>query len=210
MVESFQEAIDKLLTVCKYSKYFRWYIELCSVGYERGLSGRYGSEGFEHHHVLPKSIFNNGFVVKLTQREHFIAHKLLTKMVHLKQHRRAMFYALSAFTMGRSLSSKQYEVARKAASIANSDRVLSDETKRKLSEIRKGKPAHNKGKPGKKTPCSKEKALRISESRRQTVKLKCEFCEKESDPGNHKKWHGQNCKNRRKYEQQRSSQKEND
>lgn len=200
MVKSFQEAIDKLLSVCQYSKYFKWYESLCQVGYQRGVSGRYGKEGFEHHHVLPKSIFDNTFVVKLTQREHFIAHKLLTKIVSLKSHRRSMFYALSAFTMGRSLSSRQYEEARKAAILANSGRVISDETRKKFSEIRKGKPAHNKGKPGKKTLCSKEKALKISESRKQTLKVKCEFCGKESDPGNHERWHGQNCKNRRKHE----------
>lgn len=34
----------------------------------------------EKHHVIPKSVYLNNNVVKLTAREHYIAHKILTKV----------------------------------------------------------------------------------------------------------------------------------
>lgn len=197
MKNSFEHWLDKLLVITNGSKYCSWYIELCENGHRRGLDSRFGKDGYEHHHLYPKSFENNNFVVKLTLREHFIAHKLLTKMFNDVTCRRKMFYALSCFSMGRKLSSRHYEQVRIAAKIANSGRVVSEETKLKQSDIRKGKPAHNKGKPGKKVPCTPEKASKISTARLNTVKITCEFCGKECDPGNHKRWHSTKCKNRR-------------
>ena len=64
-----------------------------------------------------------------------------------------------------------------------------------MSKVRRGKPAHNKGKKGKSTgPCSDERKNNIKKSRLQTKKIECQFCGKECDPGNHKRFHGENCK----------------
>lgn len=194
MKNCFEKWVDKLLLITNGSKYCSWYIGLCKNGYERGLDSRFGKDGFEHHHVFPKSFENNNFVVKLTLREHFVAHKLLTKMFDDTDKKRKMFYALSCFAMGRQLSSRQYAQVRIAAKLANSGRVVSEETRTKQSNIRKGKPAHNKGKPGKKVPCTPEKASNISIARLKTVKIVCEFCGKECDPGNYKRWHSTKCK----------------
>ncbi len=43
-------------------------------------------------------------------------------------------------------------------------------------------------------PCSGTRRENIKNAREKTRKIKCEFCEKLSDPGNHKKSHGVNCK----------------
>ena len=64
-----------------------------------------------------------------------------------------------------------------------------------MSKVRRGKPAHNKGKKGKPTgPCSDERKNNIKKARLQTKKIKCQFCTKECDPGNYKQYHGENCK----------------
>lgn len=194
MQNCFEKWVDKLLLITNGSKYCRWYILLCKNGHERGLESRFGKDGFEHHHVYPNSFEKNNFVVRLTLREHFVAHKLLTKMFDGGDNKRKMFYALSCFLMGRKLSSRQYEQARISAKLANSGRTVSEETRLKQSSIRKGKPAHNKGKPGKKVPCTPEKANNISKARLKTQKVKCEVCGKECDPGNYKRWHSTKCK----------------
>lgn len=60
---------------------------------------------------------------------------------------------------------------------------------------KKGKPSWNKGKTGYKTgPCSKTRAENISIARSKTPKLTCPHCELQRDPGNYKKYHGDNCK----------------
>ncbi len=62
-------------------KYINWYISLIRKAQNRTILDGY----FEKHHVFPKSIFgNNHFVVNLTAREHFIAHKLLYKIYLLR------------------------------------------------------------------------------------------------------------------------------
>jgi hypothetical protein len=64
-----------------------------------------------------------------------------------------------------------------------------------MSKVRKGKPAHNKGKKGKPTgPCTEERKTAISKSRNLTPKITCEHCNKQCDGGNFKRFHGDNCK----------------
>lgn len=81
---------------------------------------------FEFHHILPKSLFPNWIkrksnIVCLTAREHFFCHQLLTKIWPGIQ----MYGALAGFlrcrgdTTGRILTSRQYEIARKAVSLMN-------------------------------------------------------------------------------------------
>jgi len=72
---------------------------------------------------------------------------------------------------------------------------VSKDLSKKFSKIRKGKPAHNKGKKTKSTgPCTEERKFSISESRKLTPKLTCEHCGKQCDGGNFKRFHGCNCK----------------
>lgn len=66
------------------SKYFIWYKNICQRAKNRVLpAGTYT----EIHHILPKSMFpefkkDKENLVKLTAREHFICHWLLTKFIN--------------------------------------------------------------------------------------------------------------------------------
>jgi len=72
-----------------------------------------------------------------------------------------------------------------------------------MSNSRCGLPAHNKGKKGKSTGvCSDERKYNIKKARLLTKKIDCVFCGRQSDPGNHKRFHGENCKHNPNINQQ--------
>jgi len=79
-------------------------------------------------------------------------------------------------------------------------RGASSKRKRNLSislskKYNSGYTPHNKGKKLKPTgPCSNNRRKNISESRKKTKKITCNFCNRSFDPGNYKKFHGDNCK----------------
>lgn len=65
------------------SKYYNWYVDICQHALLRVLPN---DAYVEIHHILPKSIFpeyskDPDNLVKLTAREHFICHWLLTKII---------------------------------------------------------------------------------------------------------------------------------
>ena len=62
-------------------KYIRWYISLIRKSQNRNEIIGYS----ESHHIFPKSIFgDNKSTVRLTAREHFIAHKILYKIYEIR------------------------------------------------------------------------------------------------------------------------------
>lgn len=132
-------------------KYINWYISLIRKAQNRTILNGY----FEKHHVFPKSIFgNNDFVVNLTAREHFIAHKLLYKIYLLRYgfDHKFTIYMLKAITYMATReeiknNSRMYDECRRAASLAmsgeNNPSVkygFSEDHRRKLSECGKGRP----------------------------------------------------------------------
>lgn len=110
------------------NKYTLWYYKIISNATNRNLSGY-----VEKHHVIPKSLggtddkFN---IVSLTAREHFVCHRLLTKMTE-GSYKKKMIHAIWSFTRTSKnqnrikITSKSYEVIRK-------------EFSNMLSESRKG------------------------------------------------------------------------
>ena len=61
------------------NKYTRWYYDIINRAQTRAFLTSYS----ETHHIIPRSLQGNdeqNNLVKLTAREHFIAHWLLTKM----------------------------------------------------------------------------------------------------------------------------------
>lgn len=89
------------------------------------------SDYYENHHIIPRALGGNDSsknMVKLTGREHFLAHIFLAKI-----HGGTMWFALSLMK-GRitTFSSRTYEIARKNAGRVSSERM-------------KGRVAHNKG-----------------------------------------------------------------
>jgi hypothetical protein len=96
------------------NKYKKWYFEIIQRSLLRDHISIY-----ENHHIIPKSLGGSNTtdnLAKLSAREHFLCHRLLTKMtvgVHLVK----MKYALWCMTRNtkytkRNLSSRQYELAR--------------------------------------------------------------------------------------------------
>jgi hypothetical protein len=94
-------------------KYRRWYDSLIERARRRNLDGY-----CERHHVTPRALGgHNGEIVRLTYREHFLAHWLLTKFT-TGYERRKMLYALQRMAHckgGQSyVASWQYAVAKRA------------------------------------------------------------------------------------------------
>ena len=124
------------------SKYTRWHDAIIERARDRILEGY-----SERHHVLPRSLGGTNLksnIVRLTCREHFLVHWLLAKMT-CGDDRRKMLWALSKMQSTgkgeRKLKSWQYEIARRASSEAMRTRIISEETRAKLSEHLKTKPA---------------------------------------------------------------------
>lgn len=97
------------------SKYRQWYDQIVGRGQTRRSLGGYS----EVHHILPRSLGGGdepSNLVKLTYREHFLAHWLLTK-IYDGAARSAMVYALHCMSMaigGRTIVGWQVETAKRA------------------------------------------------------------------------------------------------
>lgn len=139
------------------NKYTKWYFSLMNklqpLYEERTRLRRKKQAYFENHHIIPKCFGGHHMKenrVQLTYKEHYIAHWLLTKAVSEK-YRNAMSRALVSMQSNnklgeRNIPSWMYDKFRNIRRINNSGKLnpnygnkYSEETKRKLSEIRKGK-----------------------------------------------------------------------
>lgn len=104
------------------NKYFKCYYSIVN----RALSRDVSQLGYiEKHHIIPKSLGGNDSkenLVKLTAKEHFICHLLLTKMTE-NDNRRKMVYAAWRMTIQakpgqdrHKVSASTYEVIKKQRS----------------------------------------------------------------------------------------------
>jgi hypothetical protein len=124
---------------------------------EERLSQKKDGVYFEGHHIIPKSKGGLGIstkpksnpnIVLLTAREHFLAHWLLWRIYRDRQSALA-FHKMMSSTKNtkRITSSRGYEEAREAFRITNignqygkgKTKVISEEQKKRHSEIMKGK-----------------------------------------------------------------------
>lgn len=176
------------------------------------------SEYYEKHHIIPKSLGGGNEItniVKLTPREHFIAHLLLSKIYGGK-----MTYTLFLMSTRNGYTNRTYENARliflkklsckdraKSISKALKNRkkteehkknwklsrtngagwICTEKTKNKISTLMKGNlnPMFNK-------THTESARLRISEGNKR--KVKCPFCNKSGGIAIMKRWHFDNCK----------------
>ena len=108
------------------NKYTRWYYNIITNAHTRILSKDTYSE---IHHIIPKSLSGNDTklnLVKLTAREHFVCHWLLTKMLIDKKDKARMNKALERMTIANSyqfrykINSRLFETIRKNAALAHS------------------------------------------------------------------------------------------
>lgn len=145
--------------------------------FSRPIRNKVIEEGYKLHHIIPKSLGGedtDNNIIKLTYREHYIAHLILWKCGYQK-----MAYAFWRMNnnnknYGARLSSRQYEQLRKDRSRILSEnqkgelspqygkhhseewkrkvseklkgRTFSEETKKKMSEAQRGEKNHRYGK----------------------------------------------------------------
>lgn len=138
------------------NKYTKFYFLLITKRTNSTFEG-YG----EWHHIIPKSLGGTNEkrnLVKLTAREHFIAHRLLTKMVTGNSKRSMIFASHVTSSIGkhkpnsRTIARIKEEYANELRGVARSEEVkkkisdtlmgfkVSDETKQKISNTTKGRP----------------------------------------------------------------------
>ena len=118
------------------NKYTKMYFQIIQKAKDRIIHTGY----YEKHHIKPKSLNgsnNTDNIVRLTAKEHFIVHWLLTKMCINENHTRKMKYAMRSMcwnkTGNRIISGWQYELARKKVSESSKGRIVGDSTRKKLS-----------------------------------------------------------------------------
>jgi hypothetical protein len=130
-------------------KYAKWYFLLISRAQARG-----GDVVGERHHIVPRTLDGSNEksnLVKLTHREHFLAHWLLVKFTCGEDQRKMnlAFYRMSAASSKNSrptLNSWQYARAKLAFVDAikgkptwNKGKLLTEEHKARISAFMKGK-----------------------------------------------------------------------
>ena len=133
------------------NKYSTWYYKIINNAKNRMLVDTY----VEKHHIVPRSLKgtdNDSNIVKLTAREHFVCHLLLTKMVS-GYYQELMKFALGKFIQTapgqqRIFTSWEYKKIREEISQARTGKKHSIETKLKMSEKAKGRIPWNKGMTG--------------------------------------------------------------
>lgn len=124
------------------NKYTRWYNSIISAAKQRTEIAGY----YEKHHIIPKSLGGNNSkenLVKLTSREHFICHWLLTKMTTGKD-KISTAYACKRMMHGIGknqeryrISSRIYENLKNNLNQSLKERVFTDQWRKKLSESAK-------------------------------------------------------------------------
>jgi len=120
------------------NKYTRWYYDIINRAQTRVLDNRVYCE---KHHIIPKSLGGNDNhenLVKLTAREHFICHWLLTKMVTgVEQKKMAYACKMLMHSHGNGqdryrITARIYETLKQNLNIMLKGREFTDEWKNKL------------------------------------------------------------------------------
>lgn len=170
----------------------------------------------EIHHIVPKSIGGSNKknnLVRLTPKEHFVCHLLLSKMYTGKE-KQKMVYALWAIMnlcnnhqhrkkiKGKLYESLRVEFIQAQKSITGRARAnfgkktgrtketFTDEWKANISAAKKGKTSWNL--PNGHSEKTKELQSSIAKNR---PKKECPHCHKLiAGPSNFTRWHGNNCK----------------
>lgn len=140
------------------NKYTKWYNNIIATAQSRVLPEEIYTES---HHIIPRSLGGSNDksnLVKLTAKEHRLAHILLPKMTIDPNHTKSMWYAAWMILRTknkdqiRTISKgKAYELAKtkiaEFSSQLHKGKIISEETKQKISAKTKGRISPNKDKP---------------------------------------------------------------
>jgi hypothetical protein len=145
------------------NKYKKWYDSIVNHARNRTIEGY-----AERHHIVPRSLGGTNDatnLVKLTAREHFICHLLLTKFT-TGYDKKLMNFALGKFIQNsplqqRIFNSWEYSKIRESISEARTGHKHSEETRKKMSEKAKGRTPWNKGKSV--GPCTEKRKMLLSD-----------------------------------------------
>jgi hypothetical protein len=191
------------------NKYFKWYTQIIDSSHNPS-----NHEYYEKHHIIPKSMGGSNYITniaKLSARQHYICHWLLTKCVK-KQHKFKMIAAFHRMNNKRSkcrINSKAYEVNKKNFSIAMSEfqknYIKTPEHLEKIASKKRGKPLSDNLRKNLSiikigVKLSIEHKANISKGllgnvRGSYEKIICPHCNSiVGGKGNFKRWHGDNCK----------------
>ena len=122
------------------NKYLKWYLQLCSQ--------HSAATTIEKHHIVPRSFGGSdeqANIVKLSPRQHFIAHMLLLRCTNGKYKRSAAMaahYMLSGcknHKRGNLATSRIYEMLRKEVSEAMKNRTITEQHRQNMRLAQKGK-----------------------------------------------------------------------
>jgi len=173
------------------NKYARWYEQIVLRAQQRTLPK---DTYIEKHHIIPRSLGGDNSatnLAKLTAREHFICHWLLTKM-WLKGSKEwsKMINALNGMRAGgknhgryySKITSRVFENIRIYISENRKGKKHSKETCLKMSKSKKGKPSPHKGK-----TYSKEIRYRMGKANLklddiQAIEIRSKYASKEYSP----------------------------
>ena len=198
------------------NKYSKCYFNIIERARARELEKPY-----EVHHIVPRSIGgsnDSNNLVKLTPREHFIVHWLLTKMLSNSPEQKKMFHAFSAFAMissnqNRKINSRHYQLLSQASKLAlkgnthNKGKKRTAEANKKQSQTMKQK--YSLGNHPLKGLSYEEKYGEVeTQLRRDKLKgprgprlvkrimptSECPHCGKIAATGLMQRWHFSNCK----------------
>lgn len=131
----------------KANKYTRWYNLIISKAQKRETD-----EYTERHHIFPKSLGGKEEpenLVKLTSREHFICHLLLTKMTEGVNRSKMIHAAFSMVHRNKEkINSRIYEKLKQEKSfiMKTKNPMFKSEIRKKVSETNTGKTSTFKGK----------------------------------------------------------------
>ena len=138
------------------NKYTKCYYNIIDRAKSRDLSKETYTE---KHHIIPKSLGglnNKDNLVKLTAKEHRLAHILLPRMTIDPLHTKSMWYALWMMLRTKNVNQQRkiskgsaFEIAKikvaENSSQLHKGKTVSKETREKLSKSCQGRPSPNKG-----------------------------------------------------------------
>lgn len=203
------------------NKYTKWYFSIINASKTQQIDGY-----FEIHHIIPRCMGGSDDdynLVRLTAKQHFVCHLLLTKMVVQEPYLSKLKYAaiLLSTVKGFAITSKMYHAIRsnikqtpewvkkrtknlkgresptKGTVAWNRGIPNTPEQKKKISESLKGRKPWNYGKP--QHDDVKEKisnTLKTKDFSHMKRKVACQYCGFESTQSVITRYHNHNCKHK--------------